>query len=127
MVDHQALEVRVVYAHARQAEQIALVPFHEPGSANRIIVDFPWLRRGIHAQHDLIATFPDGKLIVKLKPFPSNNFAFERHRALLNLGREVEAAHARLDFIEIMLVLTGLVKQIANPHPWCKSRARAHF
>src|SRR5260370_35414319 len=95
-------------------DQIVLVAAHEPGRANRVVIEFPRLVRGVPGLYDLVARLAMRMRVVTPKPVPLNDFALGRHRALLILRGEFKAAERNLDSVQHLIRFAFLVKKIAD-------------
>src|SRR5271156_1328518 len=111
MLKHLLLEIRIVQFLAQHIDQVVVVAAQKPGRANRVVVALFCLAGGIPGLNDLVAVLTLRRRVVSPKPAPLNNFALLRHRGLLILRGEPEAAERCPDAIEHYLRLARLVKK----------------
>ncbi len=87
---------------------------HQPGSADRVVVEFSRLRGRIPALDDAVLRRRLGGLEVAAEPVPADHVAAGWHRRLLVLRREVHAAEGLLDAGQCLAVLTLGVKEFTG-------------
>ncbi len=103
MIDHRALEIRVLEAPAQHVEQVVVHTSYEPGRAYRVVVLRTRLRGRIPALDDPVSRSPNRSLRVgPAKPIALDERSPRRNGRLLVLGREVLAPHLGLELLELL-------------------------
>src|SRR5439155_21573316 len=108
-----APKVGVLEPRAKDVDEIVIRLDHAPGCTDRIVIGLTGHHGDVPALHDQIAWTRLGRLVIKPEPVPLDEIAFERHRALLVLGGEHQAADLGFDALEHRLALPLRMQDLA--------------
>lgn len=111
---HRAPQIGILVSPPVELNQVIVVLDNAPGGADRIVVGASSHRGGIPALDDIFGCAGRRQLIVPAKPFPLDEIAFERHRPLLVLRRELQAADFGLDPLQHQLAFAPHVQEVAG-------------
>ena len=109
-----APEIGVLEPAAEHIDQVKIRLDDTPSGAHGKVIGLARHHGDIPALHDSRAWILRWQLVVIFEPLAPDEIAFERHRPLLVLGREHQAADLGLDLVKHCLALPGRMQDVAG-------------